>query len=61
MEMLLQLAMKIITGCKNLGMKIVLSLNYIQQQFTSRLPQWPLLDLEIFLGQIPVKNMCAFA
>ena len=53
--------MRIITGFKNLDMKKVQILSYIQRRFIFRLQRWLLLDMEIYLGPIQLKNMCAFS
>jgi hypothetical protein len=60
METQLLSAMRALTGFKNLDMKIVRILSYIQLQFIFQLLLWPLLDTGIFLEQIQVKNMFAF-
>ena len=61
METQLLSAMRALTGFKNLDMKIVRILSCIQLQFIFQLLLWPLLDTGIFLEQIQVKNMFAFA
>ena len=61
MEIRLQQAMRIITGSKNLDMKKVQILSYIQRRFIFQLQRWLLLDMEIYLGPIQLKNMCAFS
>ena len=61
METQLLSAMRALTGFKNLDMKKVRILSCIQLQFIFQLLLWPLLDTGIFLEQIQVKNMFAFA
>jgi hypothetical protein len=61
METQLLSAMRALTGFKNLDMKKVQILSYIQRRFIFQLQRWLLLDMEIYLGPIQLKNMFAFS